>query len=177
MFHLSHWYSPYVYGNSPEDDLCLEIISVVLYSTSQSVVSGLRGDPLWSLWGQNYFNYNAKMVQSYNLVSRCWHLHWWCKAMVVKIAGISAWLKAVALNCIRNHCFSHCHALTVKTKPHTHMHTHTQSQFLLRMSLKEQGFILLNPDTWLYSYSMFKKLENVHKAFLLHTEKHNNCLW
>lgn len=49
MFHLSHWYSPYIYGKSPEDDLCLEIISVVLYSTSQSVVSGLRGDPLWSL--------------------------------------------------------------------------------------------------------------------------------
>lgn len=29
----------------------------------------------WSPWGQKYFYYNTKKVQSYNSVSVCWHLH------------------------------------------------------------------------------------------------------
>ena len=48
-----------------QDDLWFFHCFVQHFLKVWSVDLGRSPDPLWSLWGQNYFYYSAKMVQSY----------------------------------------------------------------------------------------------------------------
>ena len=61
-------------ANFPKDDLWLDFFFFKLFFTALLKVWTMDswGDPLWSLWGQNYFYYDTN---TYNTVSLCCHLH------------------------------------------------------------------------------------------------------